>query len=298
MGDNSEAESFITRWRDTGGSELANTQSFINELCALIGVSPPDGSQADDARNDYVFERRVFQDNGDGTTSFGRTDVYKRGAFILEAKQGSDADRAAAERGEDDLDLFGQTASVRMKRGTARRGTPGWAKAMVQAKGQAQRYAKALPVDHGWPPFLLVADIGYCIEVYADFTSTGKAYAQFLDRARYRIMLKDLVGPDVGKRLAAIWTSLRRSTHASKRYARRCRTARHCIAPTGGARPFCRSGQRLPLSRSIHHVRGAHRCALAARQLQDAAARAVRPSRASSLPAIRAVEYDGQALIG
>lgn len=48
---------------------------------------------------------------------------------------------------------------------------------MVQAKGQAERYAKALPVDHGWPPFLLVADIGYCIEVYADFTGTGKAYA-------------------------------------------------------------------------------------------------------------------------
>ena len=206
MGDQSDVESFISRWRDTGGSELANTQSFLNELCSLVGVAPPDGSHSDDARNDYVFERRVFQDNGDGTVSFGRIDVYKRGAFILEAKQGSDADRAAAERGEDDLDLFGQTASVRMKRGTARRGTPGWAKAMVQAKGQAERYAKALPIDHGWPPFLLVADIGYCIEVYADFTGSGKAYAQFPDRARYRIMLEDLADPDVRKRLAAIWT--------------------------------------------------------------------------------------------
>src|SRR3546814_18935585 len=77
---------------------------------------------------------------------------------------------------------------------------------MVQAKGQAERYAKALPVDHGWPPFLLVADIGYCIEVYADFTGTGKAYAQFPDRARYRIMLEDLRDPDVRERLCAIWT--------------------------------------------------------------------------------------------
>lgn len=66
------AESFITAWRETGGSELANTQSFVNGLCALIGVAPPDGSRPDDAFNDYVFERRVFQDNGDGTTSFGR----------------------------------------------------------------------------------------------------------------------------------------------------------------------------------------------------------------------------------
>ena len=207
MGDETAIDAFIAHWRDTGGSELANTQSFINGLCTLIGVAAPDGSRSDDAHNDYVFERRVFQDNGDGTTSFGRLDAYKRGAFILEAKQGSDADRAAATRGEDDLDLFGQTATARMKRGTARRGTPGWAKAMVQAKGQAERYAKALPVDHGWPPFLLIADIGYCIEIYADFTGTGKAYAQFPDRSRYRIMLDDLRDAGVRKRLAAIWTA-------------------------------------------------------------------------------------------
>ena len=46
--------------RDTGGSELANTQSFINGLCQLIGVDPPHGSRTDDSQNDYVFERRVF----------------------------------------------------------------------------------------------------------------------------------------------------------------------------------------------------------------------------------------------
>ncbi|WP_066769911.1 class I SAM-dependent DNA methyltransferase [Sphingobium sp. CCH11-B1] len=201
-----QIDTFIAHWRDTGGSELANTQSFINGLCHLLSVDAPDGSKVDDAHNDYVFERRVFQDNGDGTQSFGRIDCYKRDMFILEAKQGSEADRAAAGKGEDDLDIFGQTASARVKRGTARRGTPGWAKAMVQAKGQAERYAKALPVDHGWPPFLLVADIGYCIEVYADFTGTGKAYAQFPDRSRYRIMLEDLRDEDVRKRLRAIWT--------------------------------------------------------------------------------------------
>lgn len=203
----SDIDKFIAAWRDTGGSELANTQSFINGLCQILGVDAPAGSRTDDVHNDYVYERRVFQDNGDGTQSFGRIDCYKRGCFILEAKQGSEADRAAAERKEDDLDIFGQTASVRVKRGTARRGTPGWAKAMVQAKGQAERYAKALPIDHGWPPILLVADIGYCIEVYADFTGTGKAYAQFPDRARYRIMLEDLRDEAVRDRLRAIWTN-------------------------------------------------------------------------------------------
>lgn len=197
---------FIEHWRKTGGSELANTQSFVNGLCHLLGVDPPRGSLADDAHNDYVFERRVFQDNGDGTTSFGRIDCYKRGCFILEAKQGSDADRAAVARGEDDLLLSGLTPSAKLKRGTARRGTPGWLKAMHQAKGQAEFYAKALPVDHGWPPILLVTDVGHCIEVFADFSGTGKTYAPFPDPARFRIMLDDLHDAEVRDRLRAVWT--------------------------------------------------------------------------------------------
>jgi hypothetical protein len=205
MTDADAVDRFILSWSATGGSELANTQSFINELCALIGVEPPRGSRVDDAENSYVFERRVFEDNGDGTSSFGRVDCYKKGSFVLEAKQGTESDRTAAGKGDADLDLFGQTAAVRVKRGTAKRGTPGWTKAMTQAKRQAERYAKALPIDHGWPPFLLVADVGYCIEVYADFSGTGKAYAQFPDRTRSRIMLDDLRDAKVRERLTAIW---------------------------------------------------------------------------------------------
>lgn len=212
-------EEFIAAWRDTGGSELANTQSFVNGLCDLLAVPVPKGSRTDDALNDYVFERRVFQDNGDGTESFGRIDCYKKNHFVLEAKQGSESDRVAAERNEEDLDLFGQTARQRVKRGTARRGTPGWTKAMLQAKGQAERYAKALPADHGWPPFLLIMDVGYCIEVYADFTGTGKAYAQFPDRSGFRIMLDDLRDSATRELLRAIWDdpgSLDPSAHAAK----------------------------------------------------------------------------------
>ena len=201
----SEIDAFISEWAATGGSELANTQSFVNGLCALLGVDAPKGSQTNDANNDYVFERRVFQDNGDGTKSFGRLDAYKRGCFVLEAKQGSDADREAAKRGE--ADFFGKPASEKLKQGTARRGTPGWAAAMFKAKGQAERYAKALPLDHGWPPFLLVTDVGHCIDVYADFSGSGKAYTQFPDAARFRIRLEDLHDEEVRQRLAAIWTN-------------------------------------------------------------------------------------------
>lgn len=199
-------DSFIADWALTGGSELANTQSFVNGLCALIGVDPPKGSRTDDTHNDYVFERRVFQKEPDGTESFGRIDAYKRHCFVLEAKQGSDADRKAADKGDADLDIFGQTAAARFKRGTAKRGTPTWSKAMVEARGQAERYAKALPIDHGWPPFLLITDVGHCIDVYADFSGTGKQYTQFPDAARFRISLDDLRDEDVRTRLATIWT--------------------------------------------------------------------------------------------
>lgn len=144
MSDSDKLKSFISEWALTGGSELANTQSFVNGLCALIGVDPPKGSRTDDSYNDYVFERRVFQKEADGTESFGRIDAYKRHCFVLEAKQGSDADRKAAEQGEADLDIFGQTAAARFKRGTAKRGTPTWSKAMVEARGQTSLSAFSL----------------------------------------------------------------------------------------------------------------------------------------------------------
>ena len=218
MSDRAQIESFIAEWAPTGGSELANTQSFVNGLCALIGVDPPKGSRTDDAHNDYVFERRVFQKEADGTESFGRIDAYKRHCFVFEAKQGSDADRKAAEQGEADLDIFGQTAAARFKRGTAKRGTPTWSKAMVEARGQAERYAKALPIDHGWPPFLLITDVGHCVDIYADLSGTGKQYTQFPD-ARFRIGLDDLRDEDIRKRLATIWNdplSLDPSTEAAR----------------------------------------------------------------------------------
>lgn len=53
-----QIDQFIANWRDTGGSELANTQSFINGLTQLLGVDAPAGSKVNDAHNDYVFERR------------------------------------------------------------------------------------------------------------------------------------------------------------------------------------------------------------------------------------------------
>ncbi|MCD0461417.1 DNA methyltransferase [Roseiconus lacunae] len=35
-------EEFIDRWKDSGGAELANSQSFLKELCDLLGVPQPE----------------------------------------------------------------------------------------------------------------------------------------------------------------------------------------------------------------------------------------------------------------
>lgn len=203
------ADEFIAKWQLSGGNERANTQLFVADLCALLGVAAPQPTMSDTARNDYVFERHVIKTEIDGATSNGWIDAYKRDCFILEAKQGSAADIAAVESGQGEAyrDFFGQTAADRFKRGMAKRGTGQWTGAMQRAAAQAEGYAKNLPADHGWPPFLLVSDIGHCIDVYADFQRNGKGYAPFPDRRRYRIALDDLRDPEVRARLAAIWTT-------------------------------------------------------------------------------------------
>lgn len=77
---------------------------------------------------------------------------------------------------------------------------------MVQARRQAEDYAKALPKDHGWPPFLMIVDVGHVIELYADFSGQGKNYAQFPDRQSYRVSLDHLADEKIRARLKAIWT--------------------------------------------------------------------------------------------
>lgn len=76
---------------------------------------------------------------------------------------------------------------------------------MLNAKRQAEEYARGLPASHGWPPFILVCDVGHCIEVYADFTGQGKNYTQFPDRQGFRVYLEDLHKVEVRERLKAIW---------------------------------------------------------------------------------------------
>ena len=144
MGDDKDAAAFVARWSPVTGSERANYQLFITELCALLGVPPPGPAGEEAGDNAYVFERRVHFAHGDGSQSFGFADCYKRGAFVLEAKK--------------------------LKQGA---GTRGFDEALLRARAQAESYARALPASEGRPPFVVVVDVGQVIELYAEFTRSG-----------------------------------------------------------------------------------------------------------------------------
>ncbi len=190
-------DDFIQRWQSSGAAERANYVSFLNELCDLLGVPRPDPTQPDDEHNAYVFERAVTFQNGDGTTSNGRIDLYKRSCFVLEAKQGSEKNK------EETFSLGVKPKKI--KKGTATRGTKQWDDAMLAARGQAESYAKALPASEGWPPFIIVVDVGYSIELYSDFSRSGKTYIPFPDARSHRIFIKDLAQQDLRERLKLIW---------------------------------------------------------------------------------------------
>ncbi len=211
-----EIDTFIKRWSDLeGGAERANYALFLTELCDVIGVPRPEPASANTERNDYVFER--FVRRRDGTN--GRIDLYRRDAFVLEAKQSRQVigGEKFVEGDQPGLPLGGGEAARPAGRSTRR----GFDVLMVNARRQAEDYARELPQEHGWPPFVIVCDVGHCLEVYADFRRMGK-YEQFPDRQGYRIFLDDLRKPEVRERLRDIWTDPH-GLDPSKRAARASR---------------------------------------------------------------------------
>ncbi|ELQ8317913.1 class I SAM-dependent DNA methyltransferase [Pseudomonas aeruginosa] len=169
-------DTFLARWQKAGGTERANYQLFLTELCSLLGLPLPEPAGDDTRDNAYVFERRVVINQPDGSSNNGFIDLYKRSSFVLEAKQ------------------TGKTLD-----------SSGWDKAMLKAHNQADQYARALPAEEGRPPFILVVDVGRNIELYAEFSRSGATYTPYPDALNHRIRLEDLRKEDVRERLRAVW---------------------------------------------------------------------------------------------
>ncbi len=173
MSARTSAQAFIERWEGVTASELATAQTFVMDLCELLEVPKPHATPAED----YMFERPVTFSHGDGSTSAGRIDCYKRGHFVLEAKK--------------------------LKAGAH---TKGFDDGLLRARSQGEGYARALPPEEGRPPFVMVVDVGNVIEVYAEFSRSGGTYTPFPDPRSHRILLADLAKPELLERLRKIWT--------------------------------------------------------------------------------------------
>ena len=205
-------DAFIARWQRAGGSERANYQLFLAELCELLALPRPDPAGEDTRDNAYVFERRVLMRQPDGSASNGFIDLYRRGAFVLEAKQS------------------GRTLD-----------SSGWDKAMLRAHNQADQYARALPADEGRPPFILVVDVGRNIELYAEFSRSGATYTPYPDPRSHRIRLDDLHREDIRQRLREVWLDplaldpARRSARVTREIADRLASLARSLEAAGHA---------------------------------------------------------------
>ncbi|MGD0633814.1 MAG: type IIL restriction-modification enzyme MmeI [Beijerinckiaceae bacterium] len=197
-----EVDAFIACWTAReGGTERANYQMFLSDLCDVLGVArpDPDGTGRDD--KDYVFERAVRPRDGDLFSVPKRIDLYKKGAFILEAKQSRLPGKKNAIPGQ--VILPAREPEYLGRRGIAR----GWDVMMQNARKQAEGYVFLLETSHPAPPFIMTCDVGHCFEIFADFTGTGRAYSQFPGRQGFRIYLEDLRKPEIRERLSRIWSN-------------------------------------------------------------------------------------------
>ena len=193
--------------------ERAEYQQFLTELMQALGVDTPGDGGVPVA--DFQFEAPVRSAAVYGGTGTKRIDLYKRGHFILEAKQSQPGADAApsreAEVAETLYDLFGTPVGTAPVKSRSKRR---YDRLMEDARVQAQRYALALPEDHPTPPFLLVADIGYAFELYFDWAGNGRGYRPFPDERGYRIALADLASDAIiagveataADTLRAIWS--------------------------------------------------------------------------------------------
>ncbi len=191
-------EAFVEKTRASGGAELANAQSIVRELCEVLGVAPPDlkSSHADNA---YCFEEDTKE-----VKAHRRIDVYKRGCFVFECKQGVDP-AAGDVDAIDKAAVKAKTGHSKTTRGAGVRGTDKWLDAMSAGRHQAGNYAVSVTARKDpKPPFLIVADLGYRFWVWSSFQPDPKDdYGDFELLAGFQ--WAELARPEVFKLLRLVW---------------------------------------------------------------------------------------------
>lgn len=184
---------FIAKWQNTpGGAERANYQLFLSGMCHALGLDEPEAGQRG-VLGRYQFEGPVAGGSERGNKGF--IDLYRKGSFVLEAKQSQ-----IPEGQREQPELFDPATSSPNAISGAK-----YDDLMRKALRQARNYAVNLPADHPWPPFLIVCDVGRAFELYFDWSGNGRGYDFFPDRMGYRITIDRLADAEVQKLFRDIW---------------------------------------------------------------------------------------------
>ena len=189
-----DIEQFIRKWQGIrGGAERANYQLFLTEFAQALGLPtalPGEGG----VLGGYQFDGPIAGGAIGGGVGFA--DLYKKGSFILEAKQSK-----LPEAQKNEPELFDIAASAPSSPSGAR-----YDRLMRDALSQAKRYAVNLPASHPWPPFLIVCDVGRAFELYFDWSGNGRGYGHFPDQQSYRFEIERFAEDEVRALFRAIWT--------------------------------------------------------------------------------------------
>ena len=149
----------MARWHGTaGGAERANYMLFLSEFCDALDLIRPGPADYDTETRGYQFEAFVRKSAAGEPDGTGRIDLYKPRHFVLEAKQSRLAKKATP-------DLL---AAASLEPETRQPSGPRYDALMRDARIQAETYARALPTSEGWPPFLIVCDVGRVFDIYFD----------------------------------------------------------------------------------------------------------------------------------
>lgn len=186
---------FIAWCQESEGAELANAQRIFAELCEVLRVEKPHLKKAG-GDNSYIFEEDVKHGK-----QHRRIDVYRRGCFVFEAKQGVNPVQASAAAGH----VRVRPGHTRTVRGAGVRGSTDWVDSMRSGRHQAGNYAVHV-TERGdaKPPFVIVADVGYRLWIWSSFSRDARDdYGDFEQLAAFS--WDDLERPEVFKLLRQIW---------------------------------------------------------------------------------------------
>ncbi len=188
-------ESFIARWGNLpGGAERANFQGFVYELVEALGLDRPHPAEGG-VLGTYQFDGPIPNASFRTATAKGFADLYKRGSFVMEAKQSY-----LPPKDQRQPEIFDTADVIPLAPSGA-----AYDRLMIRAQGQAKNYAVNLPADHPSAPFLIVCDIGRAFEIYYDFAGNGRGYGFFPDKQSYRIPLSKLREAETQALFRDIW---------------------------------------------------------------------------------------------